>query len=437
MPTQRHELPSAPVRALRVDVLDGPDAPRSVQASRETLTVGSARDNDLVLSDPAVSRYHLELRASPQGAELRDAGSTNGSWVAGIRVGLGTLPHGAIVELGRTRLRVGPGPDVALALYDGDVLGELRGRAPAMRRLMADVTRAAQSEAAVLVQGETGSGKELVARSLHALGPRAKGPLVVVDCGALAPTLVASELFGHERGAFTGASSAHAGAFERAHGGTLFLDEVGELPAQLQPALLGALERKRFRRLGGKRDIDVDVRVVSATHRDLRAEVNAGTFRQDLYYRLAVLRLGVPPLRERSEDIPLLLAHFAREAGYTEPLHTLVSEPLLAELAQHRWPGNVRELRNLVETTLALGAPRALDALRSAPEGQTGDPIGALLELGYRDARTSLLDTFEARYLAHWLARAEGNVSRLAREAGMDRSHLNDLLRKHALKRGT
>jgi DNA-binding NtrC family response regulator len=220
--------------------------------------------------------------------------------------------------------------------------------------------------------------------ALHDLGPRAARPFVAVDCGALAPSLVASELFGHERGAFTGAEAQHVGAFERAHGGTLFLDEIGELPFALQASLLGALERRRVRRLGGRADLAIDVRVVSATNRDVRGDVNSGAFRLDLYYRLAVVTLRLPPLRERAEDIELLVEHFLRECGEDGLINALISPATMRSLASHHWPGKVRELRNLIEATLAMGEPPALDP---APPGAPGDPIAAVLALPYRTAR--------------------------------------------------
>jgi DNA-binding NtrC family response regulator len=228
-----------------------------------------------------------------------------------------------------------------------------------MRKLVAEVESVAQSEVSVLLVGESGTGKELVARALHDLGPRRNGPFVTVDGAALVPTLFASELFGHERGAFTGADRRHAGAFERARGGTLFLDEIGELPSIVQGGLLGALERRVFRPVGSPTEIGVDVRVVAATHRDLRSAVNTGAFRLDLYYRLAVMTLDLPPLRARAGDVPMLVEHFVREAGYDGPIEQLFPAEVLAELAAHAWPGNVRELRNFVERTLIVGtAPR-------------------------------------------------------------------------------
>jgi DNA-binding NtrC family response regulator len=249
---------------------------------------------------------------------------------------------------------------------------------------------------------------------------------VTVDCGALAPALVASELLGHERGAFTGADREHVGAFERAHRGTLFLDEIGELPPELQPTLLGALERGRFRRVGGRKDVEVDVRVVSATHRDLRGDVNTGAFRLDLYYRLAVVTLALPPLRERAEDVPLLAEHFLREAGHEGAVGDVLGADAMSALTRHRWPGNVRELRNVIEATLAMGEPPALEG---------GAVAGKVAAVGsYQDARREVLDAFEKRFVTELLARTGGNVSAAAREARMDRTYLIKLIAKHGGK---
>jgi DNA-binding NtrC family response regulator len=296
---------------------------------------------------------------------------------------------------------------------------------------MQDVARAinrlGQSNVSVLVQGETGTGKELVARAIHEAGPHAKGPFVVVDAGALPPTLIASHLFGHERGAFTGADRRQEGAFELAHGGTIFLDEIGELPLSVQPALLGVLERRSFRRIGGKEDIQIDVRLISATHRDLRAEANQGTFRADLYFRLAVARILIPPLRERPEDIEALVEHFAREI--TGAPGSPFSEATMAALRTHRWSGNVRELRNVVESALTMGnlsldGPAAQDV--GAPKSDTVKP--------YRLARSEAVIAFERHYLTHLIEATGGNASAAARAAGMDRPYLLSLLRRHGLR---
>ena len=419
-----------PVRTLRVEVIDGPDRGAAHVSAGDTLTVGTADGNDLVLADDTVSRFHLELARAAAGVRVADCGSTNGTFANGIGVAVATVPAGTVLQLGKTRLRIDDGDKRMIELHAGDALAGLRGRSPAMRRVMTRVERAAASDVSVLVVGESGTGKELVARGLHVLGRRASGPFVAVDCGALSPGLVASELFGHERGAFTGADRRHVGAFERAHGGTLFLDEIGELPTALQASLLGALERRTIRRVGGTEDIPIDVRVASATHRDLRAAVNSGAFRLDLYYRLAIVTLRIPPLRERAEDLELLVGHFLREAGYAGALEDVFPPSTLRALAGHHWPGNVRELRNLVEATLAMGEPPAIEA----DVAGVADPIERVLARGYREARQELLQEFEARYLAALLERCEGNISRAAREAGMDRSHLAELLQRHKLR---
>ena len=430
--TVRHDgITGIPVQAVEATVIEGPDAGKQASAHSEKLTVGSAHDNDLQLSDETVSRYHLELRASPEGVRISDPGSTNGTWVGAVRVQSGVVPPNSILKLGKTTLRLGQGEPLTLALHKEGALAGLRGQSPLMRRLMAQLQRAAGRDTSVLLVGESGTGKELCARALHDLGPRRDKPFVTVDCGALSPTLIASELFGHEKGAFTGADRAHAGAFAEADGGTLFLDEIGELPATLQTTMLGALERGRYRRLGGRAEITVDVRVVSATNRDLRAEVNAGSFRLDLYYRLAVVCLSVPPLRDHPEDVPLLVDHFLRECGHDGAVEEVVAPATLQSWMQHRWPGNVRELRNLVEATLAMGEP---PALTDSPSPAGGDLFIELLPLGYKQARAKLLYDFEERYLTSLLLRSEGNVSKAAREARMDRSHLIDLLQRHGKK---
>ena len=380
------DAPGLPIRQIVVEVVEGPDAGARHESDSETLGVGSAETNDLVLSDPTVSRYHLELRRGDDGILVIDNGSTNGTVYEAARIERATLKPGSVLALGNTRVRVDDGTRITLALHEADELAGLHGRTQVMRRLMARIHKAAKASTPVLVIGESGTGKELVARAIHEESSRAEGPFVTVDCGALSPALVASELFGHEKGAFTGADAQHLGAFERADGGTLFLDEVGELGADLQPALLGVLERGRFRRVGGRKEVSVDVRVVAATHRDLRAEVNEGSFRLDLYYRLAVVVLSVPPLRERIEDVPVLVEHFLRESGHDGPTEAVFSPDATAALCRHRWPGNVRELRNVVEATVAMGGDAA--ALRRARRRRRAHARrGALPPLQGRAAR--------------------------------------------------
>jgi DNA-binding NtrC family response regulator len=312
---------------------------------------------------------------------------------------------------------------------------------------MAQIKRAAQSDISVLILGETGTGKDVIARAIHQLSPRQNSPFETVDCGALLPTLIASELFGHEKGAFTGADQLQIGAFERAHGGTLFLDEIGELPQTVQAALLGALERRSFRRLGSQKPITVDVRVISATNRDLRSEVNGGAFRQDLYYRIGVLLLRVPPLRERTQDIPLLVDHFLEEAGYDGEREAILPDRTLETLKAHHWPGNVRELRNFVETALAMGeapeiedpddssagpAPSAVAQPERARTSDASSPSKPLTP--YSEARAAVLEEFELGYLRGLMERTRWNVSAAAREAKMNRQHLIKMLKRHGIK---
>jgi DNA-binding NtrC family response regulator len=440
LPRQSRGLP---VTSLRVDIVEGLDAGAEQTAEDDTLTIGSAPGNDLVLRDPTVSRYHVELRRVAHGISVTDLDSTNGTFVDGVRLRQGVVPAGRVLLLGATKVRLANAADVVVSVHEGDDLRGLRGQTALMQRLMARIERASQSDKPVLVVGESGTGKELCARALHDLGPHARGPFETVDCGALSPNLVASELFGHERGAFTSADRQHIGAFERAQGGTIFLDEIGELAPDLQTALLGVLERRRFRRVGGRVDIPCSVRVVAATNRDLRAEVNRGAFRLDLYYRLAVVVLALPPLRERPEDIPLLIDHFLRESGHAGPAEALFSAEALARMRAHDWPGNVRELRNVIESSVAMGEPPELPEARlpsttelpqAGGDAPAGDFIESLLDLNYKTARDRLLRRFEAQYLERLLARAKGNVSQAAREAKMDRSHLTDLIARHNLK---
>jgi DNA-binding NtrC family response regulator len=433
--TRFQKGPLVPVQTLRVSVLAGPDQGKSHETEGESLTIGTAEGCGLRLDDDTVSRFHLELTRGSTGVEVQDLKSSNGTWVNGVRLERGVVASGTELELGRTRLRITDGYQASVELHTSAELDDIKGNSGLMRRLMAQVTTAARSAVPVLVIGESGTGKELFARALHEYGERATGPFVTFDCSATVPNLIASELFGHERGAFTGAERQHQGAFERAHGGTLFLDEIGELPAEVQPQLLGALERRRFRRVGGRDEVPVDVRVVSATNRDLRAEVNAGSFRLDLYYRVAVVVLRVPPLRERTEDLPLLIEHFLRECGHAGHIGTFLRQDELDALKAYRWPGNVRELRNWVEATLAMGESPELRE-HEPPRAEPADPNAGLYGMSYKDARRTVLDSFEERFLTRLLDATSGNVARAARQADMDRTYLIKLLQRHGLRRG-
>jgi DNA-binding NtrC family response regulator len=421
------------VHKLRVRVDSGIDAGATCAPPAEdgaTLAVGTATDNALVLGDAAVSRYHLELHRTPNGVEVIDLGSRNGTWVSGIRITRATVPAGTQLRIGDTTLTLeDAGNAVAPPPTDVPRSSELVGESDAIREVARLVHRVARVDSSVLIQGETGTGKEVVARAIHDASPRRDHELVVVDCGSLPASLIASILFGHELGSFTGADQRRAGAFERANGGTVLLDEIGELPLEVQPALLGVLERREFTRVGGSQSVAVDVRVLAATHRDLRAEVNAGRFRADLYYRLAVAKILIPPLRERPEDIEALVAHFVQRLTGIAELGPLA--PALDQLRAHPWSGNVRELRNVVEAALVMGeldlgdgATKQVSLLETAPQNMAT----------YRDARAAALNRFEADYLRTLIDRAGGNASEAARIARMDRPYLLTLLRKHGLR---
>src|SRR4051812_46551625 len=301
---------SARLRRCRVEVVTGADAGLVRDIETSVIRIGARRGNDVQLTDSKVSGLHCEIRLDDRGYRLRDLDSTNGTYVSQLRINDIYIQPGTQIALGGTRLKFEPlGESVEVELSDRDRFGSMIGRSVKMRELFARLEKLAASDATVLITGETGTGKELVAESLHDLSPRKDGPFMVLDCGSIPPNLIESELFGHERGAFTGATSSYVGAFERADKGTLFLDEIGELPLAMQPKLLRVLEAHEVRRIGSTTIPSVDIRVVGAPNRDLGVEVNRGRFREDLFYRLAVARVHVPPLRERKDDIPLLIEH--------------------------------------------------------------------------------------------------------------------------------
>jgi DNA-binding NtrC family response regulator len=319
---------------------------------------------------------------------------------------------------------------------EGELLGMV-GHSFEMRRIFRLIEKVAPLDASVVISGETGTGKELVARAIHQLSPRLNAPFVVLDCGAIVPNLVESELFGHVKGAFTGAISGHAGAFERAHGGTLFLDELGELQLDLQPRLLRALENHEVRRVGGSDVIPIDCRVVAATHRDLAAAVAAGTFREDLYFRLSVLQVELPPLRERRDDIP----HMARRVLASPEVvarhgHKRLSPEALALLQGYGWPGNVRELENVLSHALTFSdgeevGPEHLPARIARSRDGTPVPIGN--QLSFKDAKEQLLEDFEREYSTRLLRECGGNVSQAARTSGLHRKSIERLVKKYGL----
>ena len=422
------------VRRFRLRVIAGEDRKATFTPAGERTVIGTHASADFVLRDQTVSRFHCELSLVDGGVRVRDLESRNGTRIGGISIVDAHLSEQATLELGHARIRIEwIGEHLRVPLSSRDRFGGLSGTSRPMRALYASLERAAQSDATVLVQGETGTGKDLAAHALHDEGRRQAGPFIVLDCGAVSPALLESELFGHEKGAFTGAHQAHAGAFERAHGGTLFLDEIGELSLELQPKFLRALEARRISRVGGRAPIDVDVRIIAATHRSLRSDVNTGRFRPDLYYRLAVVPIDVPPLRQRIEDLPLLVDDILRDlrAERSAAAGLLRSPETLARLSAHPWPGNVRELRNYVERFVLMQAEASLEE-RAIPNSDGASAIDTSLPI--REARELCVRAFERRYLEQLMQTHQNNVAAAARAAGVDRVHMHRLLAKVGLR---
>ncbi len=425
------------VQKLVLEVVEGPDMGARAELAGHELVVGKDPSNTLVLTDPKVSRFHLRVTADDTGLLLRDRDSANGTFVSGLRVREVYLHDAARIELGETVIvaRVGGG-EREIELSGEESFGAAIGRSVVMRRLFAAARKAAQTSATVLLLGETGTGKDVLARAIHDASPRARAPYVVFDCGAAAPSLIESALFGHVRGAFTGADADRPGVFEWATGGTLFLDEIGELRVDLQPKLLRALETGTVTRVGSTEPVAVDVRVIAATNRDLRADVEAALFRADLYYRLAVIVLEVPPLRERREDVPILAASFARDLLGLGDADLARLRPHLDEafaaLGHHRWAGNVRELRNVIERAAAMTDEVAL----------RGDALARLVELSSSIGRTwharleleAARAEFDREYLRDVMAAAQGSIPHAAQQAGVHPKSLERLLRRYKLR---
>jgi len=420
-------------------VMDGPDA--GTEVALESLTiVGSDPSCQLELRDTTVSRKHLTVEVSGNRIRIEDMGSRNGTFLGDTRVLEAEVHLGTVLRVGRTTLAIQPRWFLReLPPSRARRFGELVGEAVATREIFAILERISPTDVTVLVEGESGTGKELVCRSIHEASERSERPYVVFDCGAVPRDLAESELFGHKKGAFTGADSDREGAFQRADGGTICLDEIGELPLELQPRLLRALENGEVRPVGADRVRKVDVRVLAATNRNLSAEVQAERFRADLLYRLEVVRLRVPPLRDRPEDIPLLVSHFLGEKASFDDEPSRVN---LERLMAYTWPGNVRELRNSLSRAVAL---------HRKPEGETrrfpyllfnlGPPTdsphtigqsfpGVVVPLEYKEAKAKLLEMFDHAYVEAVLARHEGNVTRAAEAAGLSRKHLYALMRR-------
>lgn len=401
-----------------------PGAEARIVPVRAPLLIGTSDRVEVQLQDPLVSRRHLSVEPSPGGVRVRDESSRNGSWLGRARILDAELSAEDELRIGNTRVRV-----ELDRFATTEQLGQARaqfgrfiGAAPVLQPLYAALERAASSDATILLEGDSGTGKELLAEAIHDASARAAGPLQVVDCAALAESLVESALFGHEKGAFSGADRQHVGAFEAAHGGTIFLDEIGELPLAVQSRLLGVLERRSFCRVGSSQRIEVDVRIVAATNRNLEHEVEQRRFRLDLFHRLAVVLLRVPALSARREDIPRLAEHF---------LGRSLDPELTARLLGRPWPGNVRELRNHLQRLSVLGETELWpEGAEAPPEVNPGEERW-LLEIArcaraglpFRQARDRALALFSERYAADMLERSGGNATKAAAAAGIARRY--------------
>jgi len=399
----------------------------------DPVLVGRDASAPVVIDDPEVSGLHLELRALPEGVLVKDLGSTNGTFIGPVRVREAIVSAPTEVRIGGSTLVVEPSAKKRVDVGFADRFGSLVGTSPRMRRVFSVLEKVAPTPLSVLVLGETGTGKEGVAKALHDASPRKDGPFVVVDCGSIPETLAESLLFGHEKGSFTGATERRKGALAEAHGGTLFLDELGELPIELQPKLLRALSERQIKRVGGTAFEPIDVRVVAATRRDLGAEMNAGRFRSDLFFRIAQVRVELPPLRERAGDLAPLVEDICARVGRAEYAATVLAW-IEQRFAGYDWPGNVRELVNVAQVAATLAdTPEAIDDVLTL--AREGGPAASTSAAGsaFAEAKKQAVSAFEREYFTSLAKRCKGNVSEMARQAGMERHHVRAFLRKHGV----
>nr|HEX4315207.1 sigma 54-interacting transcriptional regulator [Kofleriaceae bacterium] len=472
-PTKVAYLERGPTLHLRTCILQAVDNPAQEWTfDKEEIRIGSMDDNDIVLEDDTVSRYHCKITQDESSYSLVDLRSTNGTFINKVRVREAFLKPGCIVSVGQQQLRFNAREEeVAIEPSRSDRCGGLIGGNSRMREIYSIIEKIAPTATTVVIDGETGTGKEVVAQAIHSLSPRSRGELVVFDCGAVPPNLIESELFGHEKGSFTGAVMTRQGLFEQADGGTLFLDELGELPLDLQPKLLRALENREVRRVGSAKAQKVDVRIIAATNRNLEDEVKAGRFRQDLFYRLSVVRLHLPSLHARTDDIPLLVQHFLDNGHYNKdtagnPRVRGVAREAITALQAYPWPGNVRELVNVIERAVSfcdgdtLGLTDLPDYVRNAKAAPPKDagtkraqtfpnavvPMSAnaptptppeeLLAEGvtFKDAKERWVAAFERDYILQLLRRNSGNISHAARAADIDRKYFRKLMKKYDIE---
>ncbi|HEY4013737.1 MAG TPA: sigma 54-interacting transcriptional regulator [Polyangiaceae bacterium] len=414
-------------------IAKAPDG-RSFPIEVDALVVGRDPGAHMIVADPEVSAFHCELRAVSEGILVKDLGSTNGTFLGSVRVREATIVSPTELTVGRSAILVEPQARRRVDVGFSDRFGPLVGGSPKMRRVFGVLEKVAGTQLSVLILGETGTGKELVARAIHDASERAGGPFVVVDCGSIPPTLAESILFGHEKGAFTGASERRKGALAEADGGTLFLDELGELPIELQPKLLRALSERQVKRVGGSTFEPIDVRVLAATRRDLGAEMNAGRFRSDLFFRIAQVKVELPALRERLSDLPLLVEDVCSRVGKPQHVSTVLSW-IEHRMASHDWQGNVRELVNVASVAATLAdEPGAIDDVLMLTRDQTSvERPGMAGSTAFSEAKRSAIVAFEREYFNSLTKRCKGNVSEMARQSGMERHHVRAYLRKYRI----
>lgn len=442
------------------------------------VTIGSMDDNNLVIQDETVSRYHAQISQENNAYIIRDLGSTNGTFVNQVRIREAFLIPGCLLRFGSSEFIFQPvDEEIPIVPSTEEKFGDIVGGNVKMREIYGILEKIAPTNATIVIEGETGTGKEVIAQTIHKMSLRAKKPFLVFDCGAVPESLIESELFGHEKGSFTGAIMMRQGLFELAQGGTIFLDELGELSLELQPKLLRVLEQREVRRVGGSKAFPVDVRVVAATNRKLEEEVRNNRFREDLFYRLSVVRIFLPPLRDRIDDLPLLVKHFLKNSSFNRDRNSnlklrSISREALHAMTQYHWPGNVRELLNVVERACSLAdgdcielcdlpdhisqrvrvlenvnsvqtmstkpfIPEAVET-RAAENTEKAQVLSAAVaELGdktFKDAKKEWLAAFESDYVQSLLLRSNNNISQAAREANLDRKYFRKMMKKYGIK---
>ena len=432
------------LRKCQLTVIEGPMRGNKITLNKNRMAIGKRENNDFILTDKTVSRNHLEIEYSSDSFLLRDLDSTNGTYLNGSRVKEAYLTPGDTIKVGNTTLEFNAFDEkVKIEPSQSEIFGELVGKSRKMRQIFSILEKISPTQATVIIEGETGTGKDLVARAIHHHSARKAQPFVVFDCSAVAPNLIESELFGHERGAFTGAVKSRRGAFEAGIGGSIFLDEIGELTLDLQPKLLRALEQREIKRVGSNAAAKIDVRVICATNRNLRKEISETRFREDLYYRLSVVKINLPPLRDRPEDIDFMIEHFLKSAPYNKLPDgalkvTKINDEAIKLLHRYQWPGNVRELHNVIERAVSFVEGQEItrshldfifSELEHGEERTERMPVDT--DVPFKDAKQQIVESFEKEYLAELLQRHNHNLSKASREAKIDRKHLRNLLKKY------